>query len=199
MISLQRLLGHKFDGLVNEDRPDLQSADRCTLGIEVTRAMEQGKNVAQQMLKDLAGISATGPERDEFSSIVRSGYGFGLQEGRYVGGLELDYWSTAKPLRDIIASKVGKVTSGFYGNFREFGLFVFSKEPLTEAHVARAIRYTMGLQRDAISKYARLYLSDADHLYACNLEDALSFDYRITEIEVDAQTRRELYFEALEY
>ena len=39
MLQLRSLLGHKFDYLVNRDRPDLQSPDGKTLGIEVTRAL----------------------------------------------------------------------------------------------------------------------------------------------------------------
>ena len=33
MLQLRSLLGHKFDYLVNRDRPDLQSPDGKTLGI----------------------------------------------------------------------------------------------------------------------------------------------------------------------
>ena len=38
-VSLRTLLGPAYDGLENRDRPDLQSPDARTLGIEVTRAM----------------------------------------------------------------------------------------------------------------------------------------------------------------
>lgn len=54
--ALQNLLGHKFDGLLNLDRPDLQSPDGHRLGIEVTRAMEGGKPAARVLLKEMAGI-----------------------------------------------------------------------------------------------------------------------------------------------
>ena len=40
-ITLQAILGDDFAGLVNRDRPDLQSVDGHAIGIEVTRAMEQ--------------------------------------------------------------------------------------------------------------------------------------------------------------
>ena len=59
ILQLRSLLGHKFDYLVNRDRPDLQSPDGKTLGIEVTRAMESGRMAALKMLKDISGISAT--------------------------------------------------------------------------------------------------------------------------------------------
>ena len=42
-ISLATLLGHEFDCLVNLDRPDLQSEDGKSIGIEVTRAMEESR------------------------------------------------------------------------------------------------------------------------------------------------------------
>ena len=44
-IELATVLGHDFDGLVNLDRPDLQSPGCHTLGIEVTRAMEESKEL----------------------------------------------------------------------------------------------------------------------------------------------------------
>lgn len=188
-LELQQLLGHKFDDLVNEDRPDLQSADRKRLGIEVTRAMEQGKDAAQQMLKEISGVVDVRSEKD---------YVYGLHDG-YVGGVELRYWKTALPMKQIIASKVGKVSSGFYGDFDEFGLFVFSKDHVTELSAMDTVRYTLSLQRGNDVRYARLFLSCVDTLYACNLEDDISDAYRITEIPVSRDQRREFYLGALEY
>lgn len=46
-ISLAALLGHEYDCLVNIDRPDLQSNDGHSLGIEVTRAMEESTRIAR--------------------------------------------------------------------------------------------------------------------------------------------------------
>ena len=48
-ICLESILGEKFKGLVNEDRPDLQMPDH-SLGIEVTRAMNPRKDVSQDLL-----------------------------------------------------------------------------------------------------------------------------------------------------
>ncbi|MCQ2144478.1 MAG: hypothetical protein MJY72_01920 [Bacteroidales bacterium] len=196
--SLRTLLGHKFDDLINEDRPDLQSADRKRLGIEVTRAMDPGKAAANQMLKGLAGF----PRQDGvpgYDEVIEKGYGYGIHEGKYIGGLELRYWQGAKPLRDIIANKVGKVSSGFYGNFDEFGLFVFCKDPLDEELVHKTVRYIMNLQKDNEVRYRRLFLSEAGGLYACNLDDDISFEFRITYCPVSSELRREFYLEALEY
>lgn len=44
-ISLSTLLGSEFDSLVNLDRPDLQSPDGTSIGIEVTRAMEESSRL----------------------------------------------------------------------------------------------------------------------------------------------------------
>lgn len=194
MMSLQTLLGHKFDDLVNEDRPDLQSADHKRLGIEVTRAMEGGKSGAQQMLKTLAGIS---PRNDEEKRILATGYSFGLSSGKFVGGIELGYWKTAKSLKDIIRSKVSKVSSGFYGEFDEFGLYVFSKDPMTEEQVEGAVRFTMDLQKDLDVKYRRLFICESDALYACNLEDDIAFEYRVSTYQISQQMKKEFYLRSL--
>lgn len=126
-ITLETVLGEKYAALINEDRPDLQMPDG-SLGIEVTRAMEPSKDVALTMIKEMAGLQVAESERDEMNQIVQSGYGYGLQEGRYVGRLEYEYWSLALPLRRIIESKVSKVASGFYGDFQEYGLYIFCKD-----------------------------------------------------------------------
>ena len=56
-ISLSALLGSEFDSLVNKDRPDLQSPDGKSIGIEVTRAMEESKSAQMALLKDVAGLT----------------------------------------------------------------------------------------------------------------------------------------------
>lgn len=198
-IELQNLLGHKFDGLVNHDRPDLQSEDGKRLGIEVTRAMEGGKEAAQLILKEMAGVHPVGAsERSEFERIVSSGYAYGLQKGAYVGVTEKSYWALAKPLKEIIRNKVKKVISGFYGDFDEFGLFVFCQDVLSEDEVLKALSYTMDLQKDAEKGYARLFLSDNASLYACNLEDGLSMEYRLFSCPVSPEQRKQFYLEALQ-
>ena len=56
-VSLCALLGSEFDCLVNRDRPDLQSRDGRSIGIEVTRAMEESRHAEEELLKDMAGIT----------------------------------------------------------------------------------------------------------------------------------------------
>ena len=167
-VTLETLLGEEYADLVNEDRPDLQKLDR-SLGIEVTRAMEPSKNTAQAMLKEMAGMEVKDEDRDEVDQIIRSGYGYGLQEGRYIGYLEYEYWRLAQPLRRIIESKVSKVGSGFYGNFEEYGLNIFCKDDLKHDEVILTMEYTSDLQRNLDIKYSKMYLSLIDKLYVCDL------------------------------
>lgn len=193
MLSLQTILGHKFDGLVNVDRPDLQSADGRTLGIEVTRAMEEGRASALHMLKGIAGVSGAQPD------IASPGYSYGLHEGLYVGGMEIGYWKTALPMQKIIRSKVSKVASGFYGDYSEFGLFIFTMDPLTEREAAAAMMFTMDLQKENDVKYSRLFLYSISRFYVCNLEDGISMDFRMMDIDVSLEQRRDLFLNSIDY
>ena len=102
---------------------------------------------------------------------IKSGYGYGLQDGRYIGHIEYDYWALAQPLRRIIESKVGKVGSGFYGDFKEYGLYIFCKDDLTEEEVILTMEYTSELQRHLDIRYSTMYLSLIDRLYVCDLSD----------------------------
>lgn len=169
-ICLETLLGRRYEDLINEDRPDLQMPDH-SLGIEVTRAMEPRKDVANDLLKEMAGFDVPEEDREDMDTIIKSGYGYGLQDGRYIGHIEYDYWALAQPLRRIIESKVGKVGSGFYGDFKEYGLYIFCKDDLTEEEVILTMEYTSDLQRHLDIRYSTMYLSLIDRLYVCDLSD----------------------------
>lgn len=169
-ICLETILGRTYSDLTNEDRPDLQKPDR-TLGIEVTRAMEPRKDVAEELLTEMAGFDTSSEDREEMDKIISSGYGYGLQDGRYIGQIEYEYWRLAHPLRRIIESKVGKVGSGFYGDFSEYGLYIFCKDHLSEEEVLLTMEFTSELQRNLDLRYSRMYLSLIDRLYVCNLEE----------------------------
>lgn len=169
-ICLETLLGRRYEDLINEDRPDLQMPDH-SLGIEVTRAMEPRKDVANDLLKEMAGFDVPEEDREDMDTIIKSGYGYGLQDGRYIGHIEYDYWALAQPLRRIIESKVGKVGSGFYGDFKEYGLYIFCKDDLTEEEVILTMEYTSELQRHLDIRYSAMYLSLIDRLYVCDLSD----------------------------
>lgn len=166
-ITLETILGNTYSSLINEDRPDLQMPDR-SLGIEVTRAMESSKDVAIQLLKEMAGLPE---DREEMGQILSSGYGYGLQDGKYIGSLEYDYWRLAQPLRRIIENKVAKVASGFYGDFQEYGLYVFCKDDLSYEDVLLVMDYTCDLQRHLDVRYSKMYLSLIDRLYVCDLSE----------------------------
>ena len=197
-ISLTSLLGKEYDALVNEDRPDLQMPDH-SLGIEVTRAMEPHKDVAREMLKEMAGLQVREEDREEVDQIIRTGYGYGLQDGKYVGHLEYEYWALAQPLRRIIESKVSKVGSGFYGNFDEYGLYIFCKDNLTEEEVLLTMEYTSDLQRHIDVKYSKMYLSLIDRLYVCDLTqvDHLHHPTKCTSYDISRKMCKEFFLRAL--
>ncbi len=169
-ICLETILGSEYQNLVNEDRPDLQMPDR-SLGIEVTRAMESKKDVANQLLIEMAGYDLEEEDRKEVDQIISSGYGYGLQEGKYIGHLEYEYWRLAQPLRRIIESKIGKVGAGFYGDFDEYGLYIFCKDNLSEEEVRLTMEYASDLQRNLDIRYSKIYLSLIDRLYVCDLSE----------------------------
>lgn len=195
-ISLSALLGSEYDCLVNRDRPDLQSAGSCGLGIEVTRAMEQSKHAHLQMLQDVAGLSGA-PRDEEVSRILETGYAYGLGAGRYVGVKELAYWNLALPMRRILESKVSKVSGGFYGKFDRMGLFVFSRENLNVPEALSAMRYTLLLQVGLDIRYDRLYIADVDDLFECNLEDGIKESARLVRHPITQEQRKAFFDEAI--
>ena len=196
--TLETFLGSSYSALVNEDRPDLQMPDR-SLGIEVTRAMEPRKDVAQELLLEMAGVESPADDDEEIGQIVRSGYGYGLQEGRYIGRLEYEYWRLALPLRRIIESKVGKVGSGFYGDFKEYGLYIFCKDHLSEEEVKLTMEYTSDLQRHLDIKYSKMYLALIDKLDVCDLTqvDHLHHPTKCTSHDISRKMCKELFLKAL--
>ena len=196
-ITLETFLGPRYANLVNEDRPDLQMPDH-SLGIEVTRAMEPHKNVAEELLQEMAGFPTE--DKDEIDQILHSGYGYSLQDGKYIGHLEYDYWRLALPLRRIIESKVGKVGSGFYGDFQEYGLYIFCKDDLSEEDVILTMEYTSDLQRHLDIKYSKLYLSLIDKLYICDLDsvDRTSHKTTCTSYAISRKMCKHFFLKALD-
>ncbi len=197
-ICLETILGPEYDSLVNEDMPDLQMPDR-SLGIEVTRAMEPKKNVADELLIEMAGFDVTEEDRQEVDQILKSGYGYGLQDGKYVGHIEYEYWRLAQPLRRIIESKIGKVGAGFYGDFDEFGLYIFCKDNLTDEEVRLTMEYASDLQRNLDIRYSKMYLSLIDKLYVCDLSDVdrMLRPTKYASHEISHKMRKEFFWKAL--
>ena len=198
-ITLETFLGRRYAELVNEDRPDLQMPDR-SLGIEVTRAMEPRKDVAQELLKEMAGADSPSDNKEEMGQILKSGYGYGLQDGRYIGHLEYEYWKLAQPLRRIIESKVSKVGSGFYGDFNEYGLYIFCKDHLSEEEVNLTMEYICDLQRHLDIKYSRMYLSLIDKLYVCDLSsvDINRHHTKCTSYDISRKMCKDFFLKSLD-
>ena len=196
--TLETLLGEEYSALVNEDRPDLQMEDR-SLGIEVTRAMEPRKDVAQNLLREMAGLKVEEDDREDVDRILASGYGYGLQDGKYIGHLEYDYWNLAHPLRRIIASKIEKVGAGFYGDFKEYGLYIFCKDNLSEEEVILTMEYASDLQRHLDITYSKIYLSLIDKLYVCDLSDVdrLQHKTHCTSYDISRKMCKEFFIKSL--
>ena len=196
-ISLSALLGSEFDCLVNRDRPDLQSEDCRSIGIEVTRAMEESKKAEEELLKDIAGITPA-PRDEEMEQILENGYAYGLQKGKYIGIKELSYWSMALPMRRILESKISKVGNGFYGRFDKMGLYVFSRENLDRSEAVKAMNYTLQLQKYQDIRYNRLYIADIDDLFVCNLDGGLKESSRLIRYPITQDQRKAFYLEAIQ-
>lgn len=196
-VSLEKLLDEGFAALLNKDRPDLQSADGRSIGIEVTRAMPETKEAADTMLKEMAGIrpvKSAGVESGDIDSMLASGYGYGLDDGQYVGSREYDYWSLALPMRRIIENKVSKAGNGFYGEFESLSLYVFSKDALSDSEVADIMDFTMNLQSENKIRYDFLYLSEINNLNVCDLRSAQMVCHAISRIQ-----RRDFFLASLEH
>ena len=196
--TLETLLGEDYSALVNEDRPDLQMEDR-SLGIEVTRAMEPRKDVAQNLLREMAGLHVEERDREDVDRILSSGYGYGLQDGKYFGHLEYEYWNLALPLRRIIASKIEKVGAGFYGDFKEYGLYIFCKDDLSEEEVILTMEYASDLQRNLDITYSKIYLSLIDKLYVCDLSDVDRIKHKThcTSYDISPKMCKEFFIKSL--
>lgn len=196
-VSLEKLLDEGFAALLNKDRPDLQSADGRSIGIEVTRAMPETKEAADTMLKEMAGIrpvKSAGVESGDLDSMLASGYGYGLDDGQYVGSREYDYWSLALPMRRIIENKVSKAGNGFYGEFESLALYVFSKDALSDSEVADIMDFTMNLQSENKIRYDFLYLSEINNLNVCDLRSAQMVCHPISRVQ-----RRDFFLASLDH
>ena len=196
-VSLEKLLDEGFAALLNKDRPDLQSADGRSIGIEVTRAMPETKEAADTMLKEMAGlrpVKSAGVESGVLVSMLASCYGFGLDSGKYGGSREYDYWSLALPMRRIIENKVSKAGNGFYGEFESLALYVFSKDALSDSEVADIMDFTMNLQSENKIRYDFLYLSEINNLNVCDLRSAQMVCHPISRVQ-----RRDFFLASLEH
>lgn len=191
MVSLATLLGEHYAHLVNRDRPDLQDEEQG-IGIEVTRAIRENKNVANALVNEMAGEDIKEVNAEDLQHINQSGYAYGLGDGSIIGRNEYEFWSLALPLKRILEIKMNKVNDGFYGDFDEFGLFVFTKEDLDIDQIKQTIAFMMEKQAYQTRLYSRLFLSQIQALFDCDLETG-----RYRKIKISEEQRRAFYEEAI--
>ena len=185
---LHTVLGDKYAHLVNSDRPDLQDAEH-KLGIEVTRAIKENKTEAELLVNELAGKEIFCINEGDLHDIRLYGYSYGLNDSlQYMGELEKRYWSLALPLKRIIKSKVHKVADGFYGDFDQFELFIFTKDDLTRHEVQLAVYFMTELQDTNAVRYARLHIAQTNKLYVCDLTTQ-----SVDEFEISKDLCRQFY------
>ena len=192
MVSLATLLGEHYAHLVNRDRPDLQDEEQG-LGIEVTRAIRENKNVANALVNEMAGEDVKEVNAEDLRHINQSGYAYGLGDGTLIGRNEYEFWSLALPLKRILEIKMDKVNNGFYGDFNEFGLFVFTKEDLDLDQIKQTIAFMMEKQAYQNRLYSRLFISQIQTLFDCDLETG-----RYRKIKISQEQRRSFYEEAIQ-
>lgn len=191
MVSLATLLGEHYAHLVNRDRPDLQDEEQG-IGIEVTRAIRENKNVANALVNEMAGEDVKEVNAEDLIHINQSGYAYGLGDGSIIGRNEYEYWSLALPLKRILEIKMNKVNDGFYGDFHEFGLFVFTKEDLDLDQIKQTIAFMMEKQAYQNRLYSRLFISQIQTLFDCDLETG-----RYRKIKISQEQRRSFYDDAI--
>ena len=192
MVSLASLLGEHYAHLVNRDRPDLQDETQ-SIGIEVTRAIRENKNVANALVNEMAGEDVKEVNAEDLRHINQSGYAYGLGDGTLIGRNEYEFWSLALPLKRILEIKMDKVNNGFYGDFNEFGLFVFTKEDLDLDQIKQTVAFMMEKQAYQNRLYSRLFISQIQTLFDCDLETG---HYR--KIKISQQQRRSFYEAAIQ-
>ncbi|MCR5013625.1 MAG: hypothetical protein K6A28_02500 [Bacteroidales bacterium] len=190
MYSLESLFGERYGHLVNADRPDLQDADHG-IGIEVTRAIIEDKNVANALINEMAGKDVAHVNED-IVRVKESGYSYGLDLSYPVGSNEYNYWALALPMRRILESKMWKVNNGFYGNYDELDLYVFTKDDLVADEVNEIIGFVTDAQKDHAFKYNHLFITQIETFFDCDLQKG-DFDC----YPIDSRMRRSLYYRAI--
>ena len=187
MYSLGRLVGPHYLGLTCSDRPDLQD-DEHSIGIEVTRAIRENKVAAHALINDMAGKTIIEIAPDDLQRIKESGYSFGIDDSHTMGEREYDYWALALPMKRILQSKIRKVSDGFYGNYNEFGLYVFTNYDLVAEEVDEIIGYVMENQSGLENRYDRLFISQIDTLFDCDLKEG-----HFSCLPIDPELRKQFY------
>lgn len=165
---LEIILGSRYSNLKNYDRPDLQD-NEASIGIEVTRAMEESKVAALKMINVMAADDIFPKMEYSSKDLVKLGYSYGLVKSLYMAPAEYKYWSLAFPLKRIIQSKVNKVINDFYGRYNELGLFIFVNDELLQKDIVDSMSLVIELQAKSDIGFNHLYLYDAQYLTVCDI------------------------------
>ena len=192
MVTLATLIGEHYAHLVNCDRPDLQDNEHG-IGVEVTRAIRESRDVANALVNEMAGRPVVEVSPEDSRRIAESGYAYGLADDDLIGRNEYEYWSLALPMKRILESKMNKVNNGFYGSYGEFGLFVFTKDDLDPLQMEQIVTFMMERQAWQQVGYDKLFLSQIQTLYACDLTSG-SFEAK----KINKALRRHFYEFALD-
>jgi hypothetical protein len=91
-----------------------------------------------------------------------------------------DYTISAEYIASI-ENKVKKVVNGFYGDFKEFGLYIFTKDDMTPEDLLAAMKLTMELQAGANYQFQTLYISEVQNLYVCDVATLSYKQYPISD------------------
>lgn len=178
-ITLETVMGERYAGLENKDRPDLQD-DRIGLGIEVTRAMHESRAEAISMLNEMAVDEIMEVPALSNKEMYRLGYTYGLISKDIVGPMEYYYWRQASPMSRVIENKVRKATNGFYGDYRDLGLYIFTKDEILNGELMAAMHLTLKLQSGLSGGFQTLYISEIQNLYVCNIATMSYEQYHIS-------------------
>ena len=95
-------------------------------------------------------------------------------------------------MKRILEIKMDKVNNGFYGDFQEFDLFVFTKENLDPLQIEQTMAFMMERQAQQNVGYARLFVSQIQTMFVCDLISG-QFDMK----KINKALRRAFYKQAL--
>ena len=93
-----------------------------------------------------------------------------------------------------------QVDVAFYGDFKEYGLYIFCKDDLSEEEVILTMEYASDLQRHLDITYSKMYLSLIDKLYVCDLTnvDRLRHKTQCTSYDISRKMCKEFFIKSLD-
>ena len=158
------------------------------MGTKLERISELSKQNPEMVFTSVGHLI-----NEDLLKIQESGYSYGLGMNYTVGSNEYNYWALALPMKRILESKMWKINNGFYGDFKEFGLYVFTKYDLVADEVEEIIGFMMDAQQSKKIRYDHLFISQIDTFFDCDLHSG-DFDC----YPIDSRLRRRFYNRAVE-